>query len=89
LEEIDTTDKEPTPEEMKSLAEEQEVPKEEAVIERAPEGQRPAVVCRNPWKRRTRSDFARGAPVYITKHDVSKTGLSSSSGKTYSVGPNQ
>jgi hypothetical protein len=33
MEEMDATGKEPTPEEMKSVAEQQEVPKEKAVIQ--------------------------------------------------------
>jgi hypothetical protein len=65
LEKTATLDSEANPEAIESESEHQEVPKEEAVVENLEaqedrsEDQRPAVLCRNPRKRRTRGDFAR------------------------------
>jgi hypothetical protein len=68
LEKTEVTDLETNPEEIESESVHHKVPNEEAAVESvgAQEGrsedQRPAVVCRNPRKRRIRGDFARGEP---------------------------
>jgi hypothetical protein len=68
LEKTEATDLEANLEEIESESEHQEVPNEGAPVgtvgaqEDRLEDQRPAVVCRNPRKRRTKSDFARGTP---------------------------
>lgn len=67
-EDVMATDLEAIPEEVEIITEHQKVPKEEATVEAAAawegqwEDQQPAMVCRNPRKRQTRGNFAKGAP---------------------------
>jgi hypothetical protein len=68
LEKTKATDLEANPEEIEPESVYQKVPNEEAAVETVgtqegrSEDQRPTMVYRNPKKRRTRGDFARGAP---------------------------